>query len=893
LFVCTRFVGFGPSDPDKLCNEADELLNLLPMVECGYECGYTPGSYVSAVKSKIRDLEKFANDPFSFRRREVLRMISNLRGVANKIALTIQPNVVRRQPFGIAICGEPGTGKTFTAMELSRALCSLLKPVTRDEIIVLNESDDFQSEFRTRHRIVVFDDLGASRAAVTGRDDYRKVIDFINNVPKTSLNPHLELKGNVWIQPDIVVVTTNERLPFRFLHAVSCTKAVNRRFQLMIEQLGFDRYRIIVSREYICDRVEKYDCDGYERLLKIARPLFLEYMSQQEDFVHIVENGWDDYEREYFSSELEVSEALTPTGKIWLRLRDVIERMKTKWFSTIGAYHFVSLFIPHVKPESDSNLLKKLVHPSEARRQPANYCSQCWSWLSSRLSSLPYHIESPERMIHGLMPDTTVAQGKETPPVSLLDLDLNLEEPPEVDMSYSKEDCLKMLEDKSFIGDVYYFFDEVFERYLYKTTVISVMMTKLTLGAISFFLNYLPDDVKAESSSTEATDNESDATEEQCMVRRTVEALVIQYRLKLQAIRLKAARCLFIATVAIDSLCGIICFFSGRNYVSFISALPDECKPESSDGTALETLGKNRHSRQSKPVVSFDVDDIEQVCQPCKLFAPKTPILSPRQPSAATWSELINSDLELCEASSGLDPQTGMTQKVSLSPRPKEEQGSAKLKHSQEGSLNHCIPHAGNLSARALRLSSQYSRSHTLGGCKFDPTSGFEMPFCDVTTAITLVPAPSFTQYTDVFSNRKKLAIATNMEFTDNGMGPGDKSFLYSRVLGVLFYHTMEKPSLRERQILQTYSDCYHIRIVIIIERENDIHVLFTEPPGKGIKSVLCAVLTCLKLNKSKILHYYSSNCITKVGPYPLRLIGINSDLILSWCKSYLERPDT
>jgi hypothetical protein len=43
-------------------------------------------------------------------------------------------------------------------------------------------------------------------------DPYRKIIDFINNIRKTSLNPNLEMKGKVFIEPDLVIVTTNRAL---------------------------------------------------------------------------------------------------------------------------------------------------------------------------------------------------------------------------------------------------------------------------------------------------------------------------------------------------------------------------------------------------------------------------------------------------------------------------------------------------------------------------------------------------------------------------------------------------------------------------------------------------------------------------------------------------------
>jgi hypothetical protein len=119
-------------------------------------------------------------------------------------------SLMRRQPFGLVIHGGPGTGKSKAAYELAKRLMDLAgTPLYANELIVLNEADEYQSEYRSNHKVVIFDDVGSTKISIEAKDPYRKVIDFINNVPRCALNPHLELKGNVQIRPEIVIMTSN------------------------------------------------------------------------------------------------------------------------------------------------------------------------------------------------------------------------------------------------------------------------------------------------------------------------------------------------------------------------------------------------------------------------------------------------------------------------------------------------------------------------------------------------------------------------------------------------------------------------------------------------------------------------------------------------------------
>jgi len=143
---------------------------------------------------------------------------------------------IREKPYGILLYGGSSVGKSAMSNALIRYVLEVngLDSSPRS-VIVLNEFDKFQSEYRTYHSGVIFDDLCNGTPDKQEGNPLMKIIQFINNSPQAALNPNVEMKGNVMVEPRVCLATTN----VKGLNAAVYSEepiSVSRRFDLIITQ---------------------------------------------------------------------------------------------------------------------------------------------------------------------------------------------------------------------------------------------------------------------------------------------------------------------------------------------------------------------------------------------------------------------------------------------------------------------------------------------------------------------------------------------------------------------------------------------------------------------------------------------------------------------------------
>jgi hypothetical protein len=167
------------------------------------------------------------------------------------------------------------------------------------DMVTLNETDEYQSEFRTCHKVVLFDDIGASRYGLNDTSNpWRKVIDFVNNIKKTALNPNVEMKGKVYIEPDVVILTTNLDMTQTGSIAmyIPALEAIYRRFNCVFKVLSHTHVveaRFEKAEQKITPGVESHSIHGIVAVETEARAQaiermrvdFREHMEDQTRFV--------------------------------------------------------------------------------------------------------------------------------------------------------------------------------------------------------------------------------------------------------------------------------------------------------------------------------------------------------------------------------------------------------------------------------------------------------------------------------------------------------------------------------------------------------------------------------------------------------------------------------
>lgn len=219
---------------------------------------------------------------------------------------------LRAQPYCIMLYGPPGVGKSSFAIQLAQAIMKAdCGTFSSHDMVTLNETDDFQSEFRTSHKVVLFDDIAASKSdCLDTKNPWRKVIDFVNNVQKTALNPNCELKGKVYIKPKLVILTSNIDFS-RDYSAVGkymyCPQAIQRRIKGCVQLIN---HQEVIINQYISAKRRNAVAFGddtinplFDQGLKISREEaisifvndYLNHMAEQNSFISHFNGFFDDF----------------------------------------------------------------------------------------------------------------------------------------------------------------------------------------------------------------------------------------------------------------------------------------------------------------------------------------------------------------------------------------------------------------------------------------------------------------------------------------------------------------------------------------------------------------------------------------------------------------------
>jgi hypothetical protein len=141
---------------------------------------------------------------------------------------------VRKSPFAIELFGPSSQGKTMISEQiLSALLTSAGLPTGKEYQASLNAGDKFMSTWTTDKVVMTVDDLANEKSDFVERPPTRAIIDICNNQAFYANMADLSSKGKVFVEPEIMMVTTNIKdLDARAYS--NCPYSVQRRMHVVI-----------------------------------------------------------------------------------------------------------------------------------------------------------------------------------------------------------------------------------------------------------------------------------------------------------------------------------------------------------------------------------------------------------------------------------------------------------------------------------------------------------------------------------------------------------------------------------------------------------------------------------------------------------------------------------
>lgn len=155
-----------------------------------------------AVKQKCKD--------DSHLQREMQNRLTMLDKLSNDIQAGWHAKGSRVQPAAVLIRGPSSVGKSTLSNIIAHTVCRVMGfPEGEEFTVTLNGSDKFQSEYKSSHVVVKFDDIGNTKPEKEEGNPLFVLIQFINNMHCSALSPEVEKKGKNDIRCKLVIVTTN------------------------------------------------------------------------------------------------------------------------------------------------------------------------------------------------------------------------------------------------------------------------------------------------------------------------------------------------------------------------------------------------------------------------------------------------------------------------------------------------------------------------------------------------------------------------------------------------------------------------------------------------------------------------------------------------------------
>jgi hypothetical protein len=199
--------------PQKFELEYAFLLSKVDLLQNGLltKMGIEESEYLSRVDTLLEQTKEYIRTVKSPYEKKILTdKLLAVERLKTTILVAFKAVVQRRKPYTFMMFGTTNLGKTVTVKSLANAItqfCGL--PSGSRFGVSLNCDDKYQSEVEAWHTVYYLDDLAATKADYADGDPTQLLINLSNNEPKYALKAGVESKGQVLMNPLLLIGTTN------------------------------------------------------------------------------------------------------------------------------------------------------------------------------------------------------------------------------------------------------------------------------------------------------------------------------------------------------------------------------------------------------------------------------------------------------------------------------------------------------------------------------------------------------------------------------------------------------------------------------------------------------------------------------------------------------------
>jgi len=199
----------------ELDEEYARIMSWWDLVKCG--------NLQRMMKVSDQEFERRLNDLTASLR----NLLPSLKGMDKKLVsdkfmkcLTMQNDFVtmkissgvRRSPFAFQLFGESSQGKTTCGDQLVDALLtSAGLPTDKRFRAAFNAGDKYMSNWTSDKLVLIFDDCSNEKSTFVERPPTRAILDVCNNQMYYANKAELAAKGKCFVEPWVVVATTNKK----------------------------------------------------------------------------------------------------------------------------------------------------------------------------------------------------------------------------------------------------------------------------------------------------------------------------------------------------------------------------------------------------------------------------------------------------------------------------------------------------------------------------------------------------------------------------------------------------------------------------------------------------------------------------------------------------------